>query len=208
MSLFHSFLPIHSQRDLPIGIMGSLLVCISLYIGVCLVLTGMVPFNLLSEDAPLAEAFSSKGMKFVSVLISIGAVAGLTTTLLVGLYVQVNIYIYICTWIFLVVSLIQSLVLILNKVSLMIFSTKQSRLYLGLGRDGLLPSFFSRIHPTLHTPLHSQIWCGIVAAVLAGIFNVHSLSHILSVGTLVRQGLNSFFYYIPFWFLDRTSPFH
>lgn len=95
MSLFHSFLPIHSQRDLPIGIMGSLLVCISLYIGVCLVLTGMVPFNLLSEDAPLAEAFSSKGMKFVSVLISIGAVAGLTTTLLVGLYVQVNIYIYV-----------------------------------------------------------------------------------------------------------------
>ncbi|KAF2535755.1 hypothetical protein F2Q68_00018498 [Brassica cretica] len=138
------------QRDLPIGIMGSLLVCISLYIGVCLVLTGMVPFNLLSEDAPLAEAFSSKGMKFVSVLISIGAVAGLTTTLLVGLYVQ-------------------------------------SRLYLGLGRDGLLPSFFSRIHPTLHTPLHSQIWCGIVAAVLAGIFNVHSLSHILSVAMLVQQ---------------------
>ncbi|CAH8273682.1 unnamed protein product [Arabidopsis lyrata] len=135
------------QRDLPIGIMGSLLVCILLYIGVCLVLTGMVPFSLLSEDAPLAEAFSSKGMKFVSVLISIGAVAGLTTTLLVGLYVQ-------------------------------------SRLYLGLGRDGLLPSIFSRIHPTLHTPLHSQIWCGIVAAVLAGIFNVHSLSHILSVGTL------------------------
>lgn len=79
------------QRDLPIGIMGSLLACISLYIGVCLVLTGMVPFSLLSEDAPLAEAFSSKGMKFVSVLISIGAVAGLTTTLLVGLYVQVKI---------------------------------------------------------------------------------------------------------------------
>lgn len=51
----------------------------------------MVPFSLLSEDAPLAEAFSSKGMKFVSILISIGAVAGLTTTLLVGLYVQVNI---------------------------------------------------------------------------------------------------------------------
>ena len=203
VSLFHSFLPIHSQRDLPIGIMGSLLVCISLYIGVCLVLTGMVPFSLLSEDAPLAEAFSSKGMKFVSILISIGAVAGLTTTLLVGLYVQVNIY--ICTWIFLVVSLIQSLVLMLNKVSLMIFSTKQSRLYLGLGRDGLLPSFFSRIHPTLHTPLHSQIWCGIVAAVLAGIFNVHSLSHILSVGTLVRQGLNLFF--LPFRFLDRHLSF-
>ncbi|CAH8365914.1 unnamed protein product [Eruca vesicaria subsp. sativa] len=64
-------------------------VCPLLYIGVCLVLTVMVPFSLLRDDAPnLAEAFSSKGMKFVSILISIGAVAGLTTTLLVGLYVQ------------------------------------------------------------------------------------------------------------------------
>ncbi|KAL2606665.1 hypothetical protein AAZV13_09G198600 [Glycine max] len=76
------------QRDLPIGIIGSLLICIALYIGVCLVITGMVPYNLLGEDAPLAEAFTSKGLKFVSILISVGAVAGLTTTLLVGLYVQ------------------------------------------------------------------------------------------------------------------------
>eukprot|EP00261_Vitis_vinifera_P027550 XP_010661384.1 PREDICTED: cationic amino acid transporter 9, chloroplastic isoform X2 [Vitis vinifera] len=76
------------QRDLPIAIMGSLLVCVVLYIGVCLVITGMVPYKLLGEDAPLAEAFTSKGLKYVSILISIGAVAGLTTTLLVGLYVQ------------------------------------------------------------------------------------------------------------------------
>lgn len=67
-----------------------------------------------------------------------------------------------------------------------------------------MPSIFSRIHPTLHTPLHSQIWCGIVAAVLAGIFNVHSLSHILSVGTLVRQGLN---FKYPFAFLIDTYTF-
>ncbi|XP_024032825.1 cationic amino acid transporter 9, chloroplastic isoform X2 [Morus notabilis] len=135
------------QRDLPIGIIGSLLVCIALYIGVCLVITGMVPYNLLGEDAPLSEAFTSKGLKYVSVLISIGAVAGLTTTLLVGLYVQ-------------------------------------SRLYLGLGRDGLLPSIFARVHPRRHTPINSQIWVGIVAGVLAGLFNVTVLSHILSVGSL------------------------
>ncbi|XP_022733353.1 cationic amino acid transporter 9, chloroplastic-like isoform X1 [Durio zibethinus] len=135
------------QRDLPIGIVGSLLICIALYIGVCLVITGMVPYNLLGEDAPLVEAFTSKGLKYVSILISIGAVAGLTTTLLVGLYVQ-------------------------------------SRLYLGLGRDGLLPSIFAKVHPNRHTPIHSQIWVGIVAAVLGGLFNVHVLSHILSVGSL------------------------
>ncbi|KAG2669203.1 hypothetical protein I3760_14G023200 [Carya illinoinensis] len=142
------------QRDLPIGIMASLLICITLYIGVCLVITGMVPYKFLGEDAPLAEAFASKGLKYVSVLISIGAVAGLTTTLLVGLYVQ-------------------------------------SRLYLGLGRDGLLPSIFAKVHPKLHTPVHSQVWVGIVAGVLAGLFNVHVLSHILSVGTLTGYSVVS-----------------
>ncbi|BAF09534.1 cationic amino acid transporter 9, chloroplastic [Oryza sativa Japonica Group] len=142
------------QRDLPIGILGSLLACVLLYVAVCLVITGMVPYTLLGEDAPLAEAFAAKGLKFVTVLISIGAVAGLTTTLLVGLYVQ-------------------------------------SRLYLGLGRDGLLPSIFAKVHPTRHTPLHSQIWVGCVAAVLAGLFNVHELSHILSVGTLTGYSVVS-----------------
>ncbi|GLT51574.1 hypothetical protein SLA2020_249750 [Shorea laevis] len=135
------------QRDLPIGILGSLLICAALYIGVCLVITGMVPYKFLGEDAPLADAFNSKGLKYVSVLISIGAVAGLTTTLLVGLYVQ-------------------------------------SRLYLGLGRDGLLPSIFAKVHPKRHTPVHSQVWVGIVAGILGGLFNVHILSHILSVGSL------------------------
>ncbi|VAI59138.1 unnamed protein product [Triticum turgidum subsp. durum] len=111
------------QRDLPIGILGSLLACVILYVAVCLVITGMLPYTLLGEDAPLAEAFSAKGLKFVTVLISIGAVAGLTTTLLVGLYVQ--------------------------------------------------------------------IWVGCVAAVLAGLFNVHALSHILSVGTLTGYSVVS-----------------
>ncbi|KAI5647481.1 hypothetical protein M9H77_33486 [Catharanthus roseus] len=142
------------QRDLPLGIMGSLFICIALYVGVCLVITGMVPYQFLGEDAPLAEAFKSKGLKYVAVLISIGAVAGLTTTLLVGLYVQ-------------------------------------SRLYLGLGRDGLLPSIFSRVHPRRHTPIHSQIWVGIVALILAGLFNVHVLSHILSVGSLTGYSVVS-----------------
>ncbi|CAN6486836.1 unnamed protein product [Victoria cruziana] len=142
------------QRDLPIGILVSLLACAILYVGVCLVLTGMISYKLLGDDAPLAEAFSDKGLKFVSILISIGAVAGLTTTLLVGLYVQ-------------------------------------SRLYLGLGRDGLLPSIFAKVHHIRHTPIRSQIWVGCVAGILAGLFNVHELSHILSVGTLTGYSVVS-----------------
>ncbi|XP_051180738.1 uncharacterized protein [Lolium perenne] len=61
--------------------------CHTIYIFVCLVISGMVPYTLLGEDAPLAEAFAAKRLRFVTVL-SIGAVADLTTTLLVGLYVQ------------------------------------------------------------------------------------------------------------------------
>ncbi|XP_074580701.1 cationic amino acid transporter 9, chloroplastic [Curcuma longa] len=142
------------QRDLPIGILASLLVCAMLYVGVCLVITGMVPYKILGEEAPLAEAFTAKGLKFVTVLISIGAVAGLTTTLLVGLYVQ-------------------------------------SRLYLGLARDGLLPAIFSKVHLVRHTPIHSQVWVGIVASIMAGLFNVRQLSHILSVGTLTGYSVVS-----------------
>ena len=67
------------------------MICVGLYIAVCLVITGMVPYEHLGEEAPLANAFTSKGLKYVSVLISCGAIAGLTTTLLVGLYVQVNL---------------------------------------------------------------------------------------------------------------------
>jgi basic amino acid/polyamine antiporter, APA family len=62
-------------------------------------------------------------------------------------------------------------------------------LYFGLGRDGLLPSVFAKVHPKRHTPVNSQIWVGIIAAVLAGILNVTQLSHILSVGTLVRASV-------------------
>ncbi|KAK1632188.1 hypothetical protein QYE76_006503 [Lolium multiflorum] len=61
--------------------------CHTIYIFVCLVISGMVPYTLLGEDAPLAEAFAAKRLRFVTVL-SIGVVADLTTTLLVGMYVQ------------------------------------------------------------------------------------------------------------------------
>lgn len=68
-----------------------------------------------------------------------------------------------------------------SKLSLIL----QSRLYLGLARDGLIPSFFAQVDHTRHTPINSQIWVGIVAGIMAGLLNVHDLSHILSVGTLV-----------------------
>ncbi|MFL6167763.1 MAG: amino acid permease [Ornithinibacter sp.] len=75
------------QRDLPIGIIGSLVICTVLYCAVALVITGMLPFDKISTEAALATAFESVGKPAYATLISAGAVAGLTTvvmTLLIG----------------------------------------------------------------------------------------------------------------------------
>ncbi len=77
---------------LPIGILASLFVCTVLYILVAGVLTGMVPAHLIDLKAPLASAFVLRGMNFVAGIVSLGAVAGLTSVLLVLLLGQSRIF--------------------------------------------------------------------------------------------------------------------
>ena len=67
------------QRDVPIGIIGSLLICTVLYIAVSLVLTGMVHYDKIDIDAPVATAFRQVGLPWAQFIISIGALAGLTS---------------------------------------------------------------------------------------------------------------------------------
>jgi basic amino acid/polyamine antiporter, APA family len=83
---------IDPERDLPLGILGSLFVCTALYILVAGVLTGMVPAHIIDIKAPLASAFLLRGLNFVSGVISLGAVAGLTSVLLVLLLGQSRIF--------------------------------------------------------------------------------------------------------------------
>jgi APA family basic amino acid/polyamine antiporter len=72
------------QRDMPIGIIASLIVCTILYVAVALVLTGMVPWKQFSDVAdPLARAFSLRGMNWTAGIISFGAVFATTSVLLV-----------------------------------------------------------------------------------------------------------------------------
>jgi APA family basic amino acid/polyamine antiporter len=71
------------QRDVPIGIIASLLVCTVLYIGVVAVLTGMVPFRELSKDAGVSEAFKSVRLGWAEFIIAVAGVAGITSVLLV-----------------------------------------------------------------------------------------------------------------------------
>jgi len=71
------------RRDVPIGIIASLIVCTVLYIAVAAVLTGMVPYDQIKINAPVAEAFKQVGLPWAQFVISLGALAGITSVLLV-----------------------------------------------------------------------------------------------------------------------------
>jgi basic amino acid/polyamine antiporter, APA family len=79
------------QRDVPIGIMVSLGLCTVLYIAVALVLTGMVPYAEINIDAPVSAAFDRHGLKVAVFIVSLGAVAGITSVLLVMLLSQARV---------------------------------------------------------------------------------------------------------------------
>jgi len=79
------------QRDLPIGIIVSLLVCTLLYISVAGVLTGMVHWQEVNIEAPIARAFMDRGMTTASHIITLGALAGLTSVMLVMLLGQTRV---------------------------------------------------------------------------------------------------------------------
>jgi APA family basic amino acid/polyamine antiporter len=79
------------QRDLPIGIIVSLLVCTVLYILVAGVLTGMVNWQEVNIEAPIARAFMDRGLSTASHVITLGALAGLTSVMLVMLLGQTRV---------------------------------------------------------------------------------------------------------------------
>src|SRR3989440_5844173 len=79
------------QRDLPIGIIASLLVCTILYISVAGVLTGMVHWQDVNIEAPIARAFLDRGLTTASHIVTLGALAGLTSVMLVMLLGQTRV---------------------------------------------------------------------------------------------------------------------
>jgi basic amino acid/polyamine antiporter, APA family len=79
------------SRDVPIGIIASLTLCTVLYIAVAAVLSGMVPYREIDIDAPLAKAFSRVGLPWAHALISLGALTGITSVLMVLMLSQPRI---------------------------------------------------------------------------------------------------------------------
>ncbi|NEB06744.1 amino acid permease, partial [Streptomyces sp. SID13726] len=80
------------QRDMPRGILGSLLICTFLYVAVTLVVTGMQKYSEMSPTAPLAEAFKSVNQPFFSGAISLGAAVGLITVSMILLLGQTRVF--------------------------------------------------------------------------------------------------------------------
>src|SRR6185436_1629024 len=80
------------QKDMPIGILASLVICTILYIAVAAVMTGVVPFTQLNDPAPIAVAINATGLTWLRIPIKIGAIAGLSSVILVMVMAQPRIF--------------------------------------------------------------------------------------------------------------------
>jgi len=144
------------QRDLPIGILGSLFFCTAVYILMAIVMTGVVNYKELGVSDPVAvgvdrivalNAWSIEIQKTLSFLVKFGALAGLTSVILV---------------------------LMLG----------QTRIFYAMSNDGLLP-WFNKIHKKHSTPHVATIFTGIFVAICGGIMPMSLVGELVSIGTLL-----------------------
>lgn len=136
------------QKDLPIGIIGSLLVCTILYILFSLVMVGLVPYTQLNVAAPVAAAIHKTPFSWLYGLIKLAIIAGLTSVILVLLLAQ-------------------------------------SRIFYTMSKDGLLPQFFSIVHPRYHTPWIANLILMILVGSFAAFAPLSLVGHLTSIGTLL-----------------------
>ncbi|KAL9549831.1 hypothetical protein MBANPS3_005017 [Mucor bainieri] len=143
------------QRDLPIGIIGSLTISTVLYLAFCTIMTGAAKYTeFLDSPTPASVAVEAvmrrtgKHFEWLNILVAIGAVCGLTSVLLINLL-------------------------------------GQSRVFYAMAQDGLLPPMFAKVHPKFKTPWIATLTIGFITAVLSAILPVDLLGNMTSVGTLL-----------------------
>ena len=145
----------HPRRDVPIGIIATLIVCTILYIGVAAVLTGMVPWQSVAGDgAPVVTALKRLSLSpgghrlhWVRLAVLIGAIVGMISSILV-------------------------------------FQLGQARVWFAMSRDRLLPDAFSKLHPRYRTPAFATWVAGVLVAIPSGLFDVGTFAEMSNIGTL------------------------
>jgi len=144
------------QKDMPIGILGSLVVCTVLYILVSGIMVGLVPYQKLSgTPAPMVVAIAAAEeasggnwlLHSMKMLVELGAIAGLSSVMVVMMLAQ-------------------------------------PRIFYSMAKDGLLPPFAKAIHPRFRTPHITSIITGVVVALAAGVTPIGALGELVSIGTL------------------------
>jgi basic amino acid/polyamine antiporter, APA family len=143
------------QRDIPIGIIATLIVCTVLYIAVAIVLTGLVPWRSLIDNAApvvntlalLAGTTKSALLRWTELAVLFGAMMGMISSLLV-------------------------------------FQLGQARVWFSMSRDGLLPKIFGKVHPRFRTPATATWIAGFLVGIPAGILDIGTLSDLSNIGTL------------------------
>jgi len=136
------------QKGMPIGILGSLVVCTILYVLFAHVMTGLVKYTEFANDAkPAATAFAKTGYDSLQTALIIAILAGYTSVMLVMLL-------------------------------------GQSRVFYSMSKDGLLPKFFSQVHPKFSTPWKTNLFFMGFVSIFAGLVPVSDLGHMVSIGTL------------------------
>jgi len=166
-------------RNLPIGIIASLIICTLLYVGVAAVFTGMLPYGTLvsklsTEQAePLTMALDhvAPGQNWATIIVALGSVIAHTAVLLV-------------------------------------FQLGQPRIFFSMARDGLLPQSFARVHPKYRTPHVTTILTGVLVGGVAAFASIDEMVDLTNIGTLfafvlVCVGIPILRYTNP----DRPRPF-